>query len=177
MKVSWLILYLISSALLYAQDVVINEVLYDPDGADTGYEWVELYNNSDLVINLHDWTIEKAGSSFSVVFSFPNIEIEPYGFILIGEEFVPNIDLTAILAFQNGGSETDGLRLISVDGFYKDTLLYDSPNTNELHDDISDPGENFALDVGGGNSLARKYDEEDSNNCEMDFFEDRKSVV
>ena len=171
MKVAWFILYLILSTLLFAQDVVINEVLYDPEGADTGYEWIELYNNSNLPLNLQDWTIEKAGTSFDAVFTFPNIEIEPYSFLLIGEEFVPNIDLTAILAFQNGGSETDGLRLISADGLYTDTILYDSPNTNELPDDISNPGEYFTLDVSDGNSLARKYDGEDSDNCEMDFFE------
>ncbi len=171
MKVFGLILSLMLNVILFAQDVVINEVLYDPVGADSGYEWIELYNNSNLTLNLQEWTIEKAGTSFGVIFTFPSIEIEPFGFILIGEEFVPNIDLETILAFQNGGSETDGIRLISADGFYKDTLLYDSPNTNGLPDDISDPGEFFALDVGDGNSLARKYDGEDSNDCEMDFFE------
>jgi len=156
---------------LYAQDVVINEVLYDPDGADTGYEWIELYNSSDLTINLQGWTIEKAGVLFELVFTFPNINIEPSGFLLVGEEFVPNTNLIASLAFQNGGSETDGIRLISADEMYTDTILYDSPNTNELPDDISNPGEYFAPDVGDGNTLARKYDGEDSNNCELDFFE------
>lgn len=156
---------------LFAQDVVINEVLYDPDGSDTGYEWIELYNNSNLIVNLQDWTIEKAGTSFGLVYTFPNINIEPNGFLLIGEEFVPDTDLTSSLVFQNGGSESDGIRLTSADGLYTDTILYDSPNTNELPDDISNPGEYFALDVDGGNTLARKHDGEDSNNCEIDFFE------
>ena len=171
MKVLWFILYFIMIVSLYAQDVVINEVLYDPDGADTGYERIELYNNSNLTLNLQDWTIEKAGSTFELIFAFPNINIEPYGFLLVGEEFVPNTDLITNLAFQNGGSETDGIRLISVDGLFTDTILYDFPNTNDLPDDISNPGEHFAPDVGDGNTLARKYDGEDSNNCETDFFE------
>ncbi|MEA2096775.1 MAG: lamin tail domain-containing protein [Candidatus Cloacimonadota bacterium] len=171
MKVLWCILCLMLIVSLNALDVVINEVLYDPDGADTGYEWIELYNSSDLTINLQGWTIEKAGVLFELVFTFPNINIEPSGFLLVGEEFVPNTDLIASLAFQNGGSETDGIRLISTDGMYTDTILYDSPNTNELPDDISNPGEYFAPDVDSGNTLARKHDGEDSNNCEIDFFE------
>jgi len=75
MKVLWIIFSLLIFQSLFAQDVVINEVLYDPDGADTGYEWIELYNNSSLALNLQDWTIEKAGTSFGLVFTFPNINI------------------------------------------------------------------------------------------------------
>lgn len=171
MKTFGIVIFWMLVGFLFAQNVVINEVLYDPDGADTGYEWIELYNNSSLTLNLQDWTIEKAGTSFDHVFTFSDINIEPDSFLLIGEEFVPNTDLTTILAFQNGGSETDGIRLISADGLYTDTILYDSPNTNELPDDVSNPGEYFAPDVSGGNTLARKHDGEDSNNCEMDFFE------
>lgn len=171
MKALRIVLFWMLIGSLFAQNVVINEVLYDPDGADTGYEWIELYNSSDQTVNLQDWTIEKAGTSFGLVFTFPNINIEPYGFLLIGEEFVPNTDITTNLAFQNGDSETDGIRLSSPYGLYTDTVLYDSPNTNELPDDVSNPGEYFAPDVSDGNSLARKHDGEDSNNCEIDFFE------
>ncbi|MCK4695796.1 MAG: lamin tail domain-containing protein, partial [Candidatus Cloacimonetes bacterium] len=65
----------------------------------------------------------------------------------------------------------DGIRIVSADTLYTDTVLYDSPNTNNLPDDISNPGMFFAPDVSGGNSLARKHDGEDTNNCELDFFE------
>ncbi|MFH1866587.1 MAG: lamin tail domain-containing protein, partial [Patescibacteria group bacterium] len=36
-------------------EVVINELVADP--ADGGQEWVELYNRSDRIIDLNDWTI------------------------------------------------------------------------------------------------------------------------
>ena len=170
-KTFGIVIFWILIGYLFAQGVVINEVSYDPDGADTGYEWIELYNNSNLIVNLQDWTIEKAGTSFELIFTFPDINIEHHSFLLIGEEFVPNTDLTLSLAFQNGGSESDGIRLTSADGLYTDTILYDSPNTNELPDDVSNPGEYFAHDVVGGNTIARKHDGEDSNNCEIDFFE------
>ncbi len=174
MKVLWIIFSLLLFKSLFAQDVVINEVLYDPDGSDTGYEWIELYNNSSSGISLSLWKIEKAGSEFETVFIFDPFEdnyIAAHSYFLIGEEFVTGCDLTENLAFQNGGAETDGIRLVSPDLLYTDTILYDSPNSNELPDDISNPGEYFAPDVDGGNTLARKHDGEDSNNCEIDFFE------
>ncbi len=167
----FLFLIICSVSYLWSQNVVINEVLYDPIGSDTGYEWIELYNDSDDVINLENWTIEKAGTSFSLVFIFPSINIQPHSFLLIGEEHVPNTDLIASLAFQNGGSETDGIRIISNDGSYTDTVLYDSPNTNNLPDDMYNPGIYFAPDVAAGNTLARKQDGQDTDNSEEDFFE------
>ncbi len=156
---------------LTSQNIVINEVLYDPSGADTGYEWIELYNAGEQAVNLNGWIIQKAGTSFDDVFTFPSIIIEPDSFFLVGEEFVPNANITTSLAFQNSGTSTDGIRIVSADAIYTDTVLYDSPNYNNLPDDISSPGQYFAPDVDEGNSLARKYNGEDSNNCELDFFE------
>jgi hypothetical protein len=156
---------------LYAQNVVINEVLYDPVGPDSGFEWLELYNCSDLPVDLENWKIQKAGTSFTDVFTFPSITILPNGFLLIGEANVPDTDITTTLAFQNGGTETDGIRIVSADGSYTDTVLYDSPNSNNLPDDLHNPGIYFAPDVIAGNTLARKYDGIDTNNCETDFFE------
>lgn len=171
MKKNFTVIIFLFYSMLSAQNVVINEVLYDPVGPDTGYEWIELYNNSDSAVNLHNWMIEKAGTSFTLVFVFPPINIQPHSFLLIGEANVPDTDLTATLAFQNGGDETDGIRLVSHDGSYTDTVLYDSPNTNNLPDDVSSPAIYFAPDVAAGNTLARKVDGEDTNNCQLDFFE------
>ncbi len=46
-------------------DLAITEIMYNPEGADTGgkvseetfysHEWIEIYNNSSQVINLTDW--------------------------------------------------------------------------------------------------------------------------
>lgn len=171
MRKLFTLLFLLFSIYLPSQNVVINEVLYDPVGTDAGYEWIELYNNSEIPINLENWKLQKAGTNFVDVFTFPSIQIESHSFLLIGETNVPNTDITASLAFQNGGSETDGIRLVSPDTLYTDTVLYDSPNTNNLPDDISNPGIYLAVDVAGGNTLARKHDGEDTNNSEVDFFE------
>ncbi|HPR17220.1 MAG TPA: lamin tail domain-containing protein [Candidatus Cloacimonadota bacterium] len=166
--------FILFVSFLQSQNVVINEVLYDPAGTDSGYEWIELYNHSDTPVNLADWKIEKAGTGFGLVFIFnisSNPIISPHSYLLIGEINVLNADFTATLAFQNGGSATDGIRLVSADSLYTDTVLYDAPNTNNLPDDISNPGIYFAVDVEGGHSLARKQNGVDTNNSEADFFE------
>src|SRR5690554_1307610 len=88
--------------LLYA-DIVINEIMIDPVGADEGYEWIELYNNSDEAVDLSGWKIQSAGTSFITNYTISDYIISPYDFLLIAEEYVPNADLYANLSFQNGG--------------------------------------------------------------------------
>jgi len=167
-KIILAVFFLIISSL-FTQNVVINEIMYDPEGSDSGFEWIELYNDSETTLNLENWEIENAGSEFVTIFSFPEIYILPQSFILIGEENVENTDIQTILAFQNGGSETDGVRIVSADGNYTDTILYDEPNDNFLPDDSGDTAVYFADDVQSGFSLARIFDGLDTNNCASDF--------
>ncbi|MBN1853032.1 MAG: lamin tail domain-containing protein [Pirellulales bacterium] len=37
-------------------DIIISEIMYNPDGDDTGKEWVEIFNNSTTRIALDGWT-------------------------------------------------------------------------------------------------------------------------
>ena len=48
--------------------VVINEVLYDPEGTDTGKEYVILYNNGDLPVDLTNWDLDPSSANY---FTFP----------------------------------------------------------------------------------------------------------
>ena len=50
-----LLLWLLAALLPAA--IVINEVCYDPDGNDEGYEWVELYNNG--MADYRDWETDR----------------------------------------------------------------------------------------------------------------------
>jgi len=156
---------------LQAQEIKINEILYDPAGGDTGNEWIELYNTGTEPVQLKGWHIQKAGTSFEECFTFPEYIIYPGEYLLIGETLVPNADLIGDLAFQNGGTATDGVRIISAEGDTIDTILYDSPNTNNLPDDTHDPGIYFAVDASSGHTLIRYPNGYDTDNCEEDFFE------
>jgi len=155
--------------------VVINELLYDPAGSDLGYEWIELFNPSGSGINLAGWKIQAGGSSFQDVITIPGenpIILNPGGFYLIGELEVSGANLNIDrLAFQNGGSETDGIRILNSSGMVIDTLLYDEPNVNNLLDDSGSPGINFAVDAAAGSSLGRDSLGSDTGNCALDFQE------
>jgi len=160
---SLLVVILLSAINVLFCQVLINELYYDHPSGDDGEEWVELYNPGSNAINLENWRIEKAGIVFKMVLIFPNITIEEEGYLLIGESNVPEVDIYAELVFQNGNSGTDGVRLVSADGLWTDTVLYDSPNSNELIDDTGFSGVSFAPDVSAGNSLSRIPNGYDSN--------------
>jgi lamin tail-like protein len=52
----------ICKASLLAGDLVITEIMANPDGADEGYEWFEIYNTTAAVIDLNGVKIEAAKS-------------------------------------------------------------------------------------------------------------------
>ena len=155
-------------------EIVINEVCYDPVGSDEGWEWIELYNNGSTSVQLEGAKILSGGSSFTLQYTFPFFELRPHRYLLIGGASILNAQLYYNFSFQNGGSETDGIRYVSPEGTYTDTVLYDSPNTNQLFDDHNLAGTHFAPDVPAGYSLARIYDGYDTDNCETDFIAEAK---
>ncbi len=142
-------------------DVIINEVMYDAVASDEGQEWIELYNNSNQDVCLENWRIESGGTSYATTFVFPRITIRSKAFFLISEDFNSGANLITSLDFQNAGGATDAIRIVSSSGQYKDTVLYGSPNSNDLQGDIE--GQESLDEVTAGNSLARLYDGLDSN--------------
>ena len=157
---------------LSGQNVVINEVFYNPIGSDGNSEWIEFYNPTDEIVDISGWKIEAGGGVFEEKFTFPENSLIPSEqFILVGEADVADCDYYSNLNFQNGGGLTDGIRIISENGNYTDTILYDSPNTNNLPADISNVN-TFCPNVSEGNSLARIIDGVDTNSS-IDFSETR----
>lgn len=163
------LIFIVSLSSLYS-NVVINEIMYDPVGIDTGYEWIELYNSGGTDTNLEGSKLQVAGASFVTVFTFPHYILRAGRFVLIGEQNITQAVFITPLVMQNGGDATDGVRFISADNSYTDTVLYDSPNSNNLNDDSGSAGTSFAPDVAPGFSLARSVDGWDTNYCETDFI-------
>ena len=68
--------------------VLINEIYYDHTGSDDGYEFIEIYNNSNEIVDISGYTIKfvdgKSKKSYILWEGVPGIEIKPYGFVLIG---------------------------------------------------------------------------------------------
>ncbi len=167
---AWLILLLWGFGIYVEARVVINEVMYDPIGVDTGWEWIELYNSGIESVNLESSYIQRGGSTYATVFTFPHFILRPGRFVLVGESQITDAHFTASLAFQNGGGATDGIRFVSAGGLYTDTVLHDAPNNNQLTDDSGFPGTSFAPDVPTGYSLARIADGYDTDDSALDFI-------
>lgn len=84
MKVTTTILLSIS-AITCAQALVINEILSNPAGDDYGREWIEVYNNSDEVVDLSSLTISiKGGTFLSVTPVSGGVTVAPREYAVIG---------------------------------------------------------------------------------------------
>jgi len=150
--------------------VMINEVLYDAEAADDGNEWIELCNDG-APVDLAGWSVESAGTSFGTCYELGDHTLAGGEYLLIGlgssvfpGAFDPNL--------QNGGSETDGVRLVDGAGNVVDTVLYDDGNSNSLPDDSGEAGTSFAPDTAAGESLARWPDCVDTDQSGDDFAVD-----
>ena len=77
---------LILSAGAFAQDVLINEVVYDStESSDGDGEWIELCNPTSSTVDISDWEIESAGSSWSESYTFEKgTTIEPGAYLTVG---------------------------------------------------------------------------------------------
>jgi len=147
--------------------VVLNEVLYDPAGPDTGLEFVEIMNCGPASVSLaglvlesgngaspNAWTVEWVGGDFD--------ELPPGGIFLIGESaVVPTPDHVTALDLQNG---PDGARLRRGHAIV-DVLGWGEPLFAEYYAGAPAP------DVPGGSSLARLPDCYDTGNNARDFAE------
>ena len=84
MKFSILSLLFLTT-LFRANALLINEVMSNPTGDDSGREWIELYNNSESSIDLSTLTISIKGGSFLAVTPVSGgTMLDPGGYAIIG---------------------------------------------------------------------------------------------
>jgi endonuclease YncB( thermonuclease family) len=68
-----------------ANDIAINEVELNPRGSDAGQEWIELYNPTDVDINMSDFQITTS-------FKSSDIDLPKDAVIKAGETYVVELD-------------------------------------------------------------------------------------
>ena len=143
----------LDSSTLETGDLVLSEVLYDPDGSDDGWEWIELYNDSEEDVCLTGLSLGWGGGDYTYG------QLDLSGTVGPGDTWViggpstgsgnsnPSYDASVDLSpdLQNGGSVSDGVALFlavkaTVDDATVpyDAVVYDSPNTNCLLDEAGD---------------------------------------
>ncbi len=151
--------------------IVINEFISNPKGSDTDAEWIELYHGGSEVVDLADWRLEAATSSFSNVYTFVDEVMEPGDRLLIGGAKVPNADIVASFTLGNAGSNSDAVRLVDCAGLPADTVVYGSPNDGDppFADDRDDVATSLAPAPGEAASLARLQDGRDTDDNALDF--------
>jgi len=158
-------------------NIVINELLSNPDGDDADNEYVELYNVGPGVAKLEGWTIEVTTSddwnpdSPNIDYTFPSgAEIPVGGFLLIGGEEVSGADHVAGSLSLGNGTGGDGLRLVDCEGGVADTVVYGGENSDGVSDDGGGTAISVADNPGSGQALARRHDGEDTDKSGADFW-------
>jgi len=106
-RVIGLILVLLHAAPA-ASEIVINEVFYDPQGRDDGFEFVELFNTGELPAALAGWTLETGNGSQENRWTHewtgsPEDSVDAHGFFLVAEESLAHFaHAVTALDLQNG---------------------------------------------------------------------------
>ena len=148
-------------AILAVTSVLLNEVLYDPEGADSGREFVELINVSDVPVPLEELVIEagdgaRPGSWQPAWLGAAGV-LEPGALLLVGGDSLQSGE-KLVADLQNG---PDAVRLVR-DGAVVDLLGYGALAAAELCEGRP------AADV-SGRSLARHPDGIDTDDNAADF--------
>jgi hypothetical protein len=145
--------------------VVVNEVLYDPEGKDTGKEFIELYNRGDEDLCLYYYEVSTGNGAYEAAWKSEwqgssGDTIRTGGFFVIGEEDVlPVPDHVTSLDLQNG---PDACRLISPESEV-DAVGWGPHAFAEYYENLPAPGS------GSGASLGRDPDGRDTGDNSADF--------
>ncbi len=124
---------LISSTILirpipnkYA-DIVINEIMFSPKNDEP--EWIELFNRSDLPINLMDWQFADRTSSPKIIDSLYLIGTNEYLVLSEDETIIDYYEITSniiVLNLPSLNNTGDGLKLLNSLGGVIDSVNYSS---------------------------------------------------
>ncbi len=65
--------------------IIINEIMYDVNGSDSGREWVEVYNNGAESINFSKWKLSEGSSNHGLVVAKGSSVISPGEYAIIAD--------------------------------------------------------------------------------------------
>lgn len=154
-------------------DVVLSEVLYDADGPDGGFEWVELVNLTDHDLDLAKRPVSLGWGGNDYTGGGLTLDsgvISPCSPFVVGgpgsdaTNGSPTFDLVEDFSpdFQNSGSTADGVALFNRPAAYvtastapADAVIYGTTNSNCLLDESGACGTPDVGDVSGGGSAER----------------------
>jgi len=107
--------------------VVINEIMLNPlsVGDELG-EWIEIYNNSDEVIDLQNWYIQDAGTDLHIIQE--SLILSPEDFLVLGINADETVNGGVDVDYQYSNfyldNSEDEIMILSPDGVLMDSLAY-----------------------------------------------------
>lgn len=82
---SWIIaiIFLLCINLSYA--VIINEIMYNPEGSDSGREWIEIYNEKNFSVNISGWKFYESGTNHGLSLINGTWNLTPNSYAIIAD--------------------------------------------------------------------------------------------
>jgi len=108
----------------YSDDIQMNELLPDPEGLDTEGEWIELFNSSDIDVDLAGWQLDDVADGGSSPYTFP------VDSLISAQGYLSVLRQESGIALNNDG---DSVRLLSPDSLVKDELTYTRARVGESY--------------------------------------------
>lgn len=112
--------------------VVLNEISYNPIGSDTNHEWIEVWNNSAVTIDLTGWKLYEASTNHGLTVYQGTFNIVPNGYAVLtasGSIFLndhPGFVGTVIDTTFSLSNTGETISLKDTTGSAVDTIIYSS---------------------------------------------------
>ena len=116
-----------TNAIVYPAGVFINEILPNPQGADEGNEWIELYNSNNSDVDLSGWQIQDTGGATTTYIIAKDIKISADGFLIFKRP-----DTKIML-----NNDKDGLNLLTPDEKIIDSIVFISAPLGQSYNKTS----------------------------------------
>ncbi len=151
-------------------DLLLSEVFYDPSGNDTGLEWVEIYNNDTVAIDLAGFSLGNGGTGYTYSLVQLAGTIQPGATFVVGGPTSGAANHDPVLGqaidfdpdFQNSGTTGDGVALFNVPASAVtgstvpiDAVVYGPNNNNGLIDESGTAGAPEVGDAPSDSSIER----------------------
>lgn len=164
----------------YSKQIVINELLPDPEGSDTDNEWIEIKNLGDKKVDLTGWKIEdKSGKGYIL-----NKEIEKTSFLIVkrsDSKVSLNNDKEEIILLNPSNEKTDSVSYKEAlegfswarnkDGNFSWTNLITPGKENEFLEDLVFPDGAYL------NEIMSNPDGKDDDKEWIEFFNENNKEI
>jgi len=136
----------VATVVCGADQLLISEIMYDPSGADSDFEWIEVYNPSRWPVDIAEYRFREANTSHHV----GNAIVPGRGFLIIAanrDRFIdryPDLETNCVDSVFSLSNSGELLELLSGEN-YPDDLI--ASVTYQVPGDFAGTGVSLHLDL------------------------------